>query len=196
MNLSKEFVKECKSRSEGTILEFGTATGDSAVFLSENCKKNDRIITIDGFEGLPSSEKDIPDNWVVGAFKGDGGHKAKKRLAKYENISVIHSWINELKSPIAYNVGTVIAANIDVDIYESTVDSLSWLDRCDWLNDEVIIRFDDWDSPVGGRVTEDVKRRIELHNKLAYSEFLDRTGYISETIAEDEYCAVFKVKRK
>jgi hypothetical protein len=193
MNLRHEFIKECKDK-EGCLLEFGTCTGNSAIFLAEKWWPN-KVFTIDGFEGLPKTEKEAPVNWHEGAFRKDY-HTIKQRLSPYNNIRVIHSWINELENPEYYNIGPVVGANVDVDIYESTRDSLNWLDMCEWFNDEVIIRFDDWSTPVGfNGATIEIIEKVALHNKLAYSEFLEKTGYKSEIIEEDEFVAVFKLKR-
>ncbi len=188
MNLQNEFIKACKAIGKGTIVEFGTCTGYSADFIAQNwSKSNGEIFTIDGWLGLPKSDKIIPENWNEGAFKGDK-EKVAEKLSKYNNITMIDSWINLLKEPVEYNIGKVVAANVDVDIYESTVDSLSWLDKCEWLNDEVIVRFDDWAHPSHNET-------VKYHNKLAYSEFIERTKYSSTTIASDQYCVVFKIKR-
>ena len=196
MNLKYEFINECKVKNKGTLLEFGTCTGDSTEFLAVNWKEeNGKIITIDGWEGLPKSQKVIPDNWTEGTFKGNK-IQVTERLSIFKNVEIVDSWINELKDPIAYNVGYVVGSNIDVDIYESTIDSLMWLDKCDWVDDEVVVRFDDWDAPIGGRVTKEVKDILKQHNQLAYSDFLNRTGNISECLISDDYCAVFKLKRK
>lgn len=187
MNLNIEFINACKAIGHGTIIEFGTCTGHSADFIASHWKKNNgEIFTIDGWQGLPKSEKAIPENWHEGAFTGNKQIVTEK-LAKYNNVTMIDSWINQLKEPSYYSIGKVIAANIDVDIYESTVDSLNWLDKCEWLNDEVIVRFDDWSHPKAVNV--------EFHNQLAYSEFIASKKYTSTLIKQDTHVAIFKIKR-
>lgn len=195
------FINECKNKNKGTILEFGTFTGNSTSYIGDNwLPENGRIITIDGWKGLPKSDKAVTDNWKEGTFTGNK-QEVEKNLSEYKNITMIDSWINELDSPKSYDVGMVIGANIDVDIYESTVDTLLWLDKCEWLDNEIIIRFDDWSCVIGhsyegGVITEEIKKINDLHNKLAYYEFLEKTGYESIEVYEDGYCAVFKLKRK
>jgi hypothetical protein len=191
MNLNKIFLQNCKKHGNGTILEFGTFSGYSARWIAERWLPTDgKLITIDGWKGLPKSEKQLPSNgvWVEGAFTGDKD-KVAKDLAEFTNVSMIDSWINELDKPETYEVGTVVGANIDVDIYESTIDSLKWLDTCDWFNNEVIVRFDDWDHPG----TKQFRYEVAQHNKLAWSDFLKETGYKSEKLGEDAFAAVFKL---
>jgi len=193
MNLNKEFLDNCKKHGNGTILEFGTFSGYSAKWIAERWKtSNGKLITIDGWKGLPKSEKTLPSNgvWKEGAFTGNKA-KVEKDLSIFENVEMIDSWINQLDVPKKYNVGAVIGANIDVDIYESTMDSLLWLDKCDWLNNEVIIRFDDWDHPG----TPQFRNEVAQHNKLAWADFLSKTGYKSTKLNEDAFASVFKLKR-
>ena len=192
MQLGNDFLLECLKHKKGTIIEFGTLTGSTAIDLANYWKpENGKVITIDGWKGLPKSEKEIPENWHEGAFTGKK-HEVEKLLSIYENVVMIDSWINELEPPESYNIGPVVGAHIDVDIYESTVDSLNYLDRCEWVNNEVVIRFDDW----AHNRTPEVARKVKLHNQLAYSEFLERTRYISTEIISTEFCAVFNLKRK
>lgn len=193
MNLNNEFLDNCKKQGNGTILEFGTFSGYSARWLAERWSpSNGKIITIDGWKGLPKSEKILPSNgvWKEGAFTGNK-EKVAKDLSIFENVKMVDSWINKLEEPSKYGVGVVVGANIDVDIYESTIDSLTWLDKCEWLNNEVIVRFDDWDHPG----TEAFRNEVAQHNKLAWSDFINKSGYQSTKLFEDNYAAVFKLKR-
>jgi hypothetical protein len=193
MNLNNEFLNNCKKHGNGTILEFGTFSGFSAKWIAERWKpSNGKLITIDGWKGLPKSEKTLPSNgvWKEGAFTGNKD-KVAKDLSIFENVEMVDSWINQLAAPKKYKVGTVVGANIDVDIYESTMDSLLWLDKCEWLNNEVIVRFDDWDHPG----TPKFRNEVAQHNKLAWTDFLTKTGYKSEKLSEDAFASVFKLSK-
>lgn len=189
----EKFIKYCREHGGGTIVEFGTLTGTSTKFIADNW--NDKIVTIDGWKGLPKSEKELPHTgiWNEGAYTGNK-EEVQALLSPYKNVLMIDSWINKLEDPSVYNIGIVVGANIDVDIYESTMDSLLWLSRCDWLNDEVIIRFDDWDHPCDG--DSEMRKQVSLHNQLAYSDFLKSSVYQSTLLSVDNYFAHFKLKRK
>jgi hypothetical protein len=189
----ENFIKYCKGRGEGDIVEFGTLTGSTSEIMAKNC--DNKIFTIDGWKGLPKSEKELPHNgvWNEGAFTGNK-NEVENILGNYKNVTMIDSWINQLDTPKSYGIGKIIGANIDVDIYESTIDSLTWLDKCEWVDDEVIVRFDDWDHPCNG--DSEMRRQVSLHNKAAYNDFLKSTGYTSESLFVSDYIAIFKLKRK
>lgn len=188
------FVRECKKQGTGDIIEFGTFTGNSTKFLAENWKAGlGNIFTVDGWEGLPKSLKELPSNgfWDEGAFTGNK-LEVERLLAPYNHVTMIDSWINELNPPETYKIGPIVGANIDVDIYESTIDSLEYLLRCEWVNNEIIIRFDDWDHPS----SEELRKQVAQHNKLAWSDFLQKyPNFESTLLHKDPWVAIFKLKK-
>ena len=190
-----EFLKFIiESNSLGDIVEFGTFSGNTAKQMSSIwVKSKGNIFTIDGWLGLPVSKKELPSNgaWDEGSFTGNK-IEVEKLLEPHENIKMIDSWINKLEDPDTYGISKIVGANIDVDIYESTLDSLKYLLRCEWVNNEIIIRFDDWDHPSDN----ETRRQIAQHNKLAWIDFLSNNPELKPTmLLESNYAAIFKLKR-
>lgn len=187
-----DFINYCNNRGEGDIVEFGTFSGNSTKKIASEWNKG-ILFTIDGWKGLPKSEKKLPSNgvWNEGAFTGNKS-EVVELLLPFNHVKMIDSWINKLNEPDTYGIGTLVGSNIDVDIYESTIDSLKYLDKCRWLNNELIVRFDDWDH----HGTKSFRDEIAQHNKLAWSDFLKETGYKSEKILENQYVAIFKLIRQ
>ena len=164
----------------GDIVEFGTCTGNSAAVLAEY--NRDKIVfTIDHFQGLEETKQGIPQGpgyysgWEKGAFRlGDPKNpkvpktleEVMKKLKPYPNITLIIADIHELKDPSHYNIGKIGYVNIDVDIYEPTVSSLKFTDRCEW--NEIFIRFDDWHghNPL-----------FDKHERTAFKEWIEEKGY-------------------
>jgi hypothetical protein len=193
-NLERFILFLIENNMLGDIIEFGTFSGNTAKTMALLWSKNKgNIFTIDGWMGLPKSEKELPSNgaWNEGEFTGNK-LEVEKLLKPYENVKMIDSWINKLEDPKNYEIGKIVGANIDVDIYESTMDSLKYLLKCEWVNNEIIIRFDDWNHP---DITEDLRRQVFQHNKLAYEDFLKETKLESTLLLESEYVAIFKLKR-
>lgn len=193
-NLDKFILFLIENNMFGDIIEFGTFSGNTAKTMALSWKSNrGNLFTIDGWMGLPKSEKELPSNgaWDEGAFTGNK-LEVEKLLKPYDNVKMIDSWINKLEEPKKYEIGKIVGANIDVDIYESTIDSLRYLLRCEWVNNEIIIRFDDWNHP---SISEDLRRQVFQHNKLAYEDFLKETKLESVLLLESDYVAIFKLKR-
>lgn len=170
---TKTFAETCRERGPGDIIEFGTREGDSTVVIAEEYKLGN-IFTIDGFEGLPGTAHGTLSNnvWREGAFKADKD-TVIKRLSEFPNVKVIASWISDLKNPSEYGIGKVVGANIDVDIYESTLDSLLYLDKCVW--DEVVVRFDDWDYHT-------MQDEVKKHNQAAFADYIRMHNFYDDEI--------------
>ena len=164
---------------KGDILEFGTFSCESAIFLSTNFKEK-TVFTIDHFEGLEKSNKKLPtsSDWSEGMFglkhpwfkDNDRVPKSKedalKKLSPHPNVKMIISDVHKLANPIDYGIGKIGLVNLDVDIYEPTVSSLEFLTLCEWS--EVFIRFDDWH---GG------DKQYDQHERLAFSEWVTKYNY-------------------
>ena len=189
----KEMVEQYKL--EGEVIEFGTFTCESALFLASQFP--DRTVwTIDHFKGLEKTSKSLPSSsdWNEGAFAlghpdYQAGHipnnieEAKEKLSKKDNIKLILSDVHDLTTPNDYGIGKIALANIDVDIYEPTVSSLEFLTKCEWT--EVFIRFDDWH---GNEVEYDE------HERLAFIEWIEKYKYQYE-ITHGGYIGGAFVKR-
>lgn len=163
----------------GNILEFGTFSCESAIYLASSFKDK-TVFTIDHFEGLEKTSKPLPksSDWSEGMFNLNhplfefnnrvpkSVDEALKKIKPHHNIKMIVSDIHKLTHPKDYGIDKVCLVNIDVDIYEPTVSSLEFLTLCNWT--EVFIRFDDWH---GGN------RDYDQHERLAFSEWIEKYNY-------------------
>jgi hypothetical protein len=169
-----EIINNDGSLNDGCILEFGTGGGHS----TERIRKNtERVIhTFDGFAGLPKTEKGVPKGtfWDEGSLFFDES-VTRKYLEKYPNIFIHKCMTYDLKKPSEYGVKKICAVNIDVDLYEGTIDGLRFADKCEW--DNLILRFDDWGYYEGLQIKEEV----DMHEKAAFHDWISETGYRYET---------------
>lgn len=180
----------------GDVVEFGTFSCESAIFLA-NGLRDRTIFTIDHFKGLEKSNKILPQktDWSEGMFSlshplfaneprvPKSVEEAKQKISPYDNIKLIVSDIHELTEPKNYGIGKISLVNIDVDIYEPTVSALEFVTKCEW--NELYIRFDDWH---GG------KKSFDQHERLAFSEWIDKYQY-SYIITHGGPCGGVYLKR-
>ena len=174
-----KFVSTKNYNLIGDVVEFGTFTGASTRTLASQFPTK-KIFTIDHFEGLESTKKNIPkdSDWIERAFAiGNPLYKeiksipksideVKSRLESFPNIQMIIENVHNLKPPIDYGITKIAICNVDVDIYEPTVSALEFLTKCEWS--EVFIRFDDWH---GGETEYD------QHERLAFAEWIEKYKY-------------------
>jgi hypothetical protein len=163
----------------GDIVEFGTFSCESAINLAMYFKDR-KIYTIDHFEGLEKTSKNLPigSDWSEGMFNlshpefidnsrvPKTKEEALLKLSPYSNITMIISDVHKLTEPKDYNIGKIAAVNLDVDIYEPAVSSLEFVSKCEW--NELFIRFDDWH---GG------ESEYDEHERLAFTEWINKYGY-------------------
>lgn len=163
----------------GDIVEFGTFTGGSTKTLSRMFQ-NKIIFTIDHFEGLEKTNKNVPNNsdWIEKAFALNNPlyinnnnvpksiDEVRQRFRGYDNINMIISDVHKLTEPSDYGISKVAICNLDVDIYEPAVSALEFLSKCEWS--EVFIRFDDWH---GG------EPEYDQHERLAFIEWIEKYKY-------------------
>ena len=163
----------------GNVVEFGTFTGGSTKTLS-NLFPDKSIFTIDHFQGLEKTNKNIPkeSGWVETAFSltnplyKDNSNvpksieELKQRFEGHNNIRMIISDVHDLTEPSDYGIDKIAVCNLDVDIYEPAVSALEFLTKCEWS--EVFIRFDDWH---GG------EPEYDQHERLAFTELVEKYNY-------------------
>ena len=180
----------------GDIIEFGTFSCESAIRLSIDFKDR-KIYTIDHFEGLEKTSKNLPkeSDWSEGMFNlshpefidnsriPKTKEEALLKLSPYTNVTMIVSDVHKLTEPKDYNIGKIAAVNLDVDIYEPAVSSLEFVSKCEW--NELFIRFDDWH---GG------ESEYDEHERLAFTEWINKYGYKYE-ITHGGYIGGVYVKR-
>jgi hypothetical protein len=190
----KEMVETYKLT--GDIIEFGTFSCESAIHLATDFK-DCKIYTIDHFEGLEKTSKNLPkeSDWSEGMFNlshpefinnsrvPKTKEEALLKLSPYSNVIMIISDVHKLTDPKDYNIGKIAAVNLDVDIYEPAVSSLEFVSKCEW--NELFIRFDDWH---GG------ESEYDEHERLAFTEWINKYGYEYE-ITHGGYIGGVYVKR-
>ena len=124
---------------EVDILEFGTGGARSTKIIAELTNEK-KIITFDGFVGLPKTEKGIPKGtgWDEGNLKFDY-ENAVTMLAKHEKVKVHKCMSWELTNPSDYGINKVSSVNFDFDLYEGTLDALRFVQKCEW--NKIIFRL-------------------------------------------------------
>lgn len=164
---------------EGNVVEFGTFSCESAIHLSRMFP-NRTIFTIDHFEGLEQTKKNLPRSadWSEGMFSLNhplfkdnsrvpkNKEEALKKLEPYKNVKMIISDVHKLEHPSTYGINKIGLVNIDVDIYEPTVSSLEFVSKCEWS--ELYMRFDDWH----GRNPD-----FDQHERQAFIEWVSKYKY-------------------
>jgi hypothetical protein len=164
---------------EGDIVEFGTFSCESAIFLSQAFPRK-KIYTIDHFEGLERTNKTLPksSDWSEGMFSlshpiflgnnrvPKNKEEALKKLEPYKNVQMIISDVHKLTHPSDYGISKISIVNLDVDIYEPSVSSLEFVTKCEW--NKIFIRFDDWH---GG------EKDYDEHERLAFIEWIEKYNY-------------------
>ena len=188
-----EFINTDTSLNDGCILEFGTGGGHSTERIALLTPRT--IHTYDGFSGLPKTEKGVPNGtgWEEGALFFDE-QVTRTYLEPYPNVNVYKCMTFDLKEPVEYGITKICAVNVDVDLYEGTVDALKFADKCEW--ETLIVRFDDW----GYYPEFQIKEQVDAHEKAAFYEWLTETGHTAETSDEindrsENHQAIFKITR-
>ena len=162
-----------KYGGEGDVLEFGVACGGTIRDVAPINSKR-RIHGFDHFEGLEQTQQPIPSyaGWHEGAFRLNGPEYPQtvegvlEDLSQFDNISIIIEDVHNLEEPSEYEIKKIGAVHIDVDIYEPTVSSLNFVDKCEW--DKIYMRFDDWHGH---------ESDYDKHERLACKEWLDKNNY-------------------
>lgn len=140
---------------EGDYVEFGVAEGRSLIFAYEICKKHGflgktKIIGFDSFQGFP--EPKGVDRIFERFKKGELSFARRivdRNLALYgadtARIDLIEGWYADTltqKTRERLKFGTVRVANIDCDMFESTLLALKFVSG-GLVNGSVLL-FDDW----------------------------------------------------
>lgn len=110
-------IKETQN-IEGDIAEVGVYRGGSAKILCQN-KKDKPLHLFDTFNGIPHSDGiykkgDYKSNYTV----------VKSILSKYPKVIIYKGIFPETSEPVKNNKFSMI--HLDVDIYQSTIDSLKF----------------------------------------------------------------------
>ena len=172
MSLLREFCELINHSNEyGDILEFGTGGGGSTDLIANKVDKSRKIFTFDGFQGLPDTMKIIPQGtgWVKGAYFYNED-ETRKSLERHLNVIIGKTMTWELKTPSEYGIDKIVGVNIDLDLYEGTLDALRFVDKCSW--NKLYLRFDDW-----GCYSFQIAAEVDEHEKTAFFEWVAENNY-------------------
>jgi len=170
--LIKEFCDLINQKEESAdVLEFGTGGGRLVNYIASNISKERKIFTFDGFVGLPETSKVIPEKsgWNKGAYCFNE-EDVRRQLNCYPNVFIEKTMTWDLKHPNEYGISKIVAANMDLDLYEGTLDGLRFIDKCVWTT--LLLRFDDWGAHPHQNASE-----IDEHEKSAFFDWITETDY-------------------
>jgi Macrocin-O-methyltransferase (TylF) len=153
LQIEFEYVEQLLQHAKGSkivgdLVEFGIYQGawiNKFYEITTRIGLNRNIWGFDSFAGLskPHESYDI-DFWKEGMYAVSRAEVEKQVQAKRRpRIRLVEGFFREsLKTPEAQCLGPVCFARIDCDIYEPTLDCLSFLSSR--LSDGAILVFDDW----------------------------------------------------
>jgi hypothetical protein len=136
-----------KDNVPGAIVEFGVFEGGWLELLLDTMDRigmERPVLGFDSFEGLPTpSDADEGMGWEEGQFNAPlEGVSARLRLAERPHLKLIKGWFCDTIGLPEAQVDQIAYARVDGDLYESAVDTLSYLTGK--LSDGSILVFDDW----------------------------------------------------
>lgn len=157
------YLKNIPNISETDFYEFGINHGGSFHRINEYIKQNNlkpnKIWGFDSFIGLPKEKEGLKiiSGWEEGYFN------VKKDMGVDTTDEVIQNILNDNKTTISCefiagfykdtltkslvstkNFKKASFIDIDVDLYQSTIEVFEFLIENDLLADSVIVNFDDW----------------------------------------------------
>lgn len=170
--LHREFCEMINNNNEyvGDIIEFGTGSGYSGEIIASSVP-NKKLITFDGFVGLPKTKKVVPINtpWSEGQLKFDY-ETTKNKLSPYPNVQIWKKMSWELDEPKNFDISNIAAVNFDFDLYEGTLDGLRFIQKSEWK--KILVRFDDW-----GSYSNQIAEQVDEHEKAAFYDWINETNY-------------------
>jgi O-methyltransferase len=129
----------------GTCLEFGVYRGDTFVYQAEQKHPNDILIGFDSWQGLPADTTWRPERHKVGEFQARKS-EVVERLHGHDNWKLVDGFFcDTLTSDLQQTISNVIFVNIDVDLYQSTKEVLTFIEPL--LQIGTILYCDDWKDP-------------------------------------------------
>lgn len=160
---SAAFLRLALSRApkDGAHCEFGVFSGTTINLLAEE-RPDTRFDGFDSFRGLPSDWT----GYMVFDFKRDG------EMPKVRANVVLHrGWFEDTLPEYAASIDRVTFLHVDCDIYSSTATIFRHLGSK--LAPGCVVVFDEYFCYPG----------FEMHERRAFSEFLDASGRTSRWFA-------------
>lgn len=109
----------------GVMVEVGVYKGGSAVILCE-AKAERALYLFDTFTGMPMSQASASaDAWAKKTHQDTSVAEVKAFLAAYPNVEIIPG-IFPMSLPEKFNTLSYSFVNLDVDLYQPTLDALNF----------------------------------------------------------------------
>jgi predicted O-methyltransferase YrrM len=128
--LAKYFLPKILDQSTaGSIVEFGSFRGGSAIFLASVCRSlglNVKVYGLDTFEGMPPADKAI-DAHNAGDFSGVDLNELRayvESLGLSDRLEFVQGIFEATAPALLARIPPVLLAHIDCDIYPSV--AYSW----------------------------------------------------------------------
>ena len=132
------------------VYQLGVFNGGSMRFLDARLDKSLHFWGFDSFKGLPeTSESPSQDRsdlheWHSGDYSADPRARLRRSLGR--NVTFVAGYFNTTLASDTVAAGMRPAAyiDVDVDVYESTRDSLDFLLRNQLVRPGTVVGYDDW----------------------------------------------------
>lgn len=118
----QELCQEVKNLV-GDAAEIGVYRGETAEIICE-ALTNSTVFLFDTFSGMPAMCVAGLDEHVQGDFKDTSVKKVQQRLARFDNTSFVAGIVPD--SFVGFDHLELKLVHIDVDLYRSTKDAVSW----------------------------------------------------------------------
>lgn len=127
---------------KGHILEIGSYKGGGALHLS-NCGAGRKVIICDSFQGFEKLDANLDKSFHSGMFKDN---RKEAVAALFTSRGRKHEIIDGFfpASCAGKTIGPVSFVHLDADIYKSTIESLTYLEKERVLLDQALIVLDDY----------------------------------------------------
>jgi hypothetical protein len=149
-DFAQELIKDLKIKKvSGAFVEFGIYKGNWLKLLIDMTERaglgGREIWGFDSFKGLSKPHSTHDSNfWKEGMYAASRAEVEQNlQTAKRPRIKLVEGFFSEsLKGQEATRLGDIAYARIDCDIYEPTVECLSFISRR--LSHGAVLVFDDW----------------------------------------------------
>jgi hypothetical protein len=130
------------------VYEFGVSFGFSVVELWQSLRPR-HLWGFDSFAGLPQADVNSQGVWSAGEYGSDPRVPLTKMLGEL-NVGWVPGWYNESVAPSkdaqvdARGMRPAMYVDMDVDYFNSTIDTMEFLLRNHLIVPGTVIGYDDW----------------------------------------------------
>lgn len=174
------------------IYQFGVYTGGSMRSIKHQIPIFHHMWGFDSFQGLPAEAgglKIAGKHWLPGAFSssdelGSTVEKTVASVSEYvgdpDRVSFIAGFFNESLPKLNLSLfRPALLVDFDVDLYISTLDSMTWMVENKLIQAGTYVRYDDWKGdPAWGQTKADdeVTKRFKIVWDTTNAPFEGRHG--------------------